>query len=229
MGILTKNLIGGILPQDLPVKIQSNFNPLQLQLWRFSVTTESSFYEQLKEINALIQENAKLKRLLEEASTDFLTGLPGRRQFERRVEEELSHIRRYHTTHHFAVFVMDLDNLKKVNDTHGHSAGDKMIAEFGVFLKRLVRDYDMVARLGGDEFMVFLPQETKESAIATRERILAELETHRSSLLYFSGVSIGVASTSDGLTTFKELYDEADKDMYSHKKTSRGVLLKKYA
>ena len=180
-----------------------------------------------EQLETALRQNAELRELLKEASMDFLTGLPERRQFEHRVNEEFSHIKRHHAAHHFAIFVMDLNHLKAVNDTHGHIAGDHMITEFGKLLKSLMRDYDMVARCGGDEFMAFLPEENKKSALLAKERLLAKFEEHRSSMMYFSGVAIGVASTSDGLGTFEELYNEADKDMYLHKEASREVLLLK--
>ena len=176
------------------------------------------------ELELLKQENLRLRKLLDEASVDTLTGLAGRRQFEHRIAEEFSN-HHHHPERHFSIFIVDLDHLKKVNDNHGHPAGDRMIVEFGQLFKKLMREYDMVARIGGDEFGAILPGENKEGAEMVKQRLLQKFEEFKDSMLYFSGVSIGVASTSEGLGTFDEMYTEADKKMYAHKNATRGFLL----
>ena len=170
---------------------------------------------------------SELKELLREASMDSLTGLPGRQQFENRVNEELSQ-HHHHPEHHVSIFVVDLDHLKQVNDTHGHPAGDRMIVEFTQLFKTLMREYDIVARMTrGDEFAALLPGENHEGAKMVRQRLLQKFEELKDSMLFFSGASIGVASTSEGLETFEELYAKADQDMYLHKEASRELLLVK--
>ncbi|MEK7538380.1 MAG: GGDEF domain-containing protein [Patescibacteria group bacterium] len=173
-----------------------------------------------------LRQNEELRELLREASVDFLTGLPMRRQFEHRVKEELSQ-HHHHPEHHFSIFVIDLNDLKKVNDTHGHSEGDRMIIEFGELFKKLMREYDMVARIGGDEFTAILPGESKEGAELVKQRLLQKFDEFRDSMVYFSGASIGVASTSEGLLSYETLFEQADQNMYTHKKATRELLLVK--
>lgn len=179
-----------------------------------------------EQLEVALRQNEELRELLREASVDFLTGLPGRRQFEHRVKEELSQ-HHHHPEHHFSIFVVDLNNLKKINDTYGHSGGDRMIMEFVELFKKLMREYDMVARIGGDEFTAILPGESKEGAEVVKQRLLRKFNEFKDSMMYFSGASIGVASTSQGLPSFKALFEQADQDMYIHKKATRELLLVK--
>lgn len=179
-----------------------------------------------EQLAAAVRQNEELRELLREASVDFLTGLPGRRQFEHRVKEELSQ-HHHHPEHHFSIFIVDLNNLKQVNDKDGHGAGDRMIKEFGQLFKNLMREYDMVARIGGDEFMALLPAENKEGSEVVKQRLLQKFDEFKNSMMYFSGASVGVASTSEGLKNFEDLYVVADQDMYKHKKATRESLLVK--
>ncbi|MFN7196635.1 MAG: diguanylate cyclase, partial [Hylemonella sp.] len=94
--------------------------------------------------------------LRELASTDELTGLANRRQFMQRLEEELERLRRQ-TTRAACVLMLDLDHFKRVNDQHGHDAGDRLLQHFAQLLRQELRSVDTPARMGGEEFAVILP------------------------------------------------------------------------
>src|SRR4029079_14419969 len=90
-----------------------------------------------------------------QASTDELTGLPNRRWFDRELRRAIDHARE--RREELALLVIDLDHFKELNDTLGHHAGDRVLAQLGARIRTALRGDDHVARLGGDEFAVLLP------------------------------------------------------------------------
>lgn len=116
-------------------------------------------------------------KLLQAATTDLLTGLYNRSEFERRLGQEQQRLQRYYGKKHtcFAVAFIDLDNFKYYNDTFGHHAGDLLLTEFAALLRRLVRNTDIAGRFGGDEFVIFLPETDRKGAMQLAERIRREL------------------------------------------------------
>jgi diguanylate cyclase (GGDEF)-like protein/PAS domain S-box-containing protein len=119
-----------------------------------------------------VTESKRLERELSDmVSHDFLTKLPNRMLFQDRLNVELAHAKRNDTN--LAVMMLDLDRFKVVNDTFGHSIGDKLLRAAGELLVVLVRKSDTVARVGGDEFLVLLPQIAKiEDATRVAQKIL---------------------------------------------------------
>jgi diguanylate cyclase (GGDEF)-like protein len=148
-----------------------------------------------------------IKRLEEQAITDGLTGLCNRRHLEERLRQEVAIARRYAQA--VSLLMIDLDDLKRFNDTFGHPQGDKLLQELtAVFLGETRGDVDVVARYGGDEFVVVMPltpvgDEHASSAMAAAERIRRAVGAH-----LFEGwperrtehvsVSIGVAGLAAG-------------------------------
>lgn len=111
-------------------------------------------------------------RLVEEAMTDPLTGLPNRRSFEAAIARCMP--ASAHDTGH-CVAVFDIDRFKLVNDQHGHDAGDAVLCTFAEVLRRVVREGDMVARIGGEEFAAFLPSTAVGHALVICDRLRAEM------------------------------------------------------
>lgn len=122
-----------------------------------------------------------LKRRLAEArrsaEEDHLTGLPNRRAFEARFEEEFRSARA--ATDQLSVAFCDIDNFKRINDEHGHDAGDRVLKLVAENLARLSSDRCHVARHGGEEFVVLLRGDTLEEAAATLDRLRATLAERR--------------------------------------------------
>lgn len=106
-------------------------------------------------------------QLRREATTDSLTGLLNRTGLER----EVKRVRSFGPDNRIAVLVADLDGLKKVNDRHGHKAGDRLILEFADSWRQSTRSGDLVARIGGDEFVVVFPEVEEDAAQATVNRL----------------------------------------------------------
>jgi diguanylate cyclase (GGDEF)-like protein/PAS domain S-box-containing protein len=161
-------------------------------------------------------------RLAHQATHDALTGLPNRGALLARGEELLAAPT---GAGGLAVLLMDLDRFKEVNDTLGHSYGDRLLAQVGPRLRPLVREVDMVARLGGDEFAVLLPDVTVVQAQAAAERLHAALGTPFlvDGLALDVEVSIGVAVSGGDEADVGVLLRQADIAMYSAKEQQDGV------
>jgi len=102
----------------------------------------------------LVAHKLIIDRLRAEADCDYLTGLANRRRFRKALDDEVERWRRYRIP--CALLLLDVDHLKKVNDTHGHPAGDRVIRSIGAALTEMSRDNDTSARLGGEEFALLL-------------------------------------------------------------------------
>jgi diguanylate cyclase (GGDEF)-like protein len=116
-------------------------------------------------------------QLYEMATLDPLTGVYVRRFFDQLLIREL--VSTFRTQKPLAVLFMDLDNLKKINDTAGHPAGDQALAATGNVLRQAIRSADVAGRYGGDEFAVILPQADSEGAANVAQRIVDLMSTTR--------------------------------------------------
>lgn len=156
---------------------------------------------------------------------DMLTGLPNRRLFSDRLEQAIARARR--KGHRVAVMLLDLDDFKIINDTHGHSTGDEVLIAISHRLRQAVRESDTVARLGGDEFVVLLPETLHvEDAATVAQKII---ETVREPVAignrqYFLGVSIGLALFPEHASNAERLLQQADIAMYIAKRRGGSAL-----
>ena len=160
------------------------------------------------------------RRLAHQATHDELTGLPNRAALLARGAQLLTGPVR------LAVLLMDLDRFKEVNDTLGHSYGDRLLAQIGPRLTPLLRDVDLVARLGGDEFAVLLPEVTPEEAASAAARLRAAVSAPFpvDGLTLDVDASIGVA-VGRGPEEIGTLLRQADVAMYTAKERQSGVEL----
>ena len=189
-----------------------------------SVVRDSDGEAQMRLLQMLdISERKRFEGQLQHlADHDPLTGLINRRRFEEELERELTAAKRYDRAG--AVLVLDLDNFKYVNDTHGHSAGDELIVSVSALLRRRLRESDTLSRIGGDEFAVILPDCSARQAEIAADGLLgtlrgAMLEQHRGGR---SSASIGVAPYDGSCqVTGEELLVEADVAMYEAKERGR--------
>jgi two-component system, cell cycle response regulator len=128
----------------------------------------------------------------------------------------------------FSILFLDLDCFKKVNDTHGHLVGSKLLIEAARVLKSCTRDKDVAARWGGDEYVVLLRETDSGGALKVAERIRRAIESHHFLAREGYGLSlttcIGVASYPEHATDKRSLVDQADRAMYRGKKTTRNVV-----
>lgn len=155
--------------------------------------------------------------------TDEFTGLPNRRAFIRRLDDEIGRSQRYTTP--LALVMIDLDEFKTINDTRGHAAGDEVLRCYASEVLSVFRHHDMVARYGGEEFSVLLPNTAGEDALSAMRKvqervasILCEYEGHKLKLPTFSaGLTLYVAGESP-----TALIDRADRTLYTAKRLGRN-------
>jgi diguanylate cyclase (GGDEF)-like protein len=161
---------------------------------------------------------AERRRLERRATTDEMTGLLNRREFERQCDEAIVNADRFRTG--LCVMLLDLDGFKSINDTLGHHFGDEVLIETAKRLRLAVRDTDVVGRWGGDEFVILLPGLEQTTAVRnSAERIGAGLSgTPVVGDVTVTG-SIGAALYPRHGTTFDELIHGADGAMYGAKTT----------
>jgi diguanylate cyclase (GGDEF)-like protein/PAS domain S-box-containing protein len=159
----------------------------------------------------------------QQANFDPLTGLPNRRMFHDRLDQDIRKAHRNNLL--LALLFLDLDRFKEVNDSFGHGIGDQLLKEAAQRLNNSVREIDTVARLGGDEFTVILGElddVNKVESIA--QRILTDLSkpfTLGNDIAYISA-SIGIAFYSENAATGEELLRCADQAMYCAKNQGRN-------
>jgi len=137
---------------------------------RYDSASGTHFLERLSGIIAVCLESALNQERLKLAGlTDMLTGVHNRRYFEHRCQVEIAQARRYR--HPLACMFLDIDEFKRINDTHGHQAGDEVLRAVGHTIQGQLRAGDTVARYGGEEFVVLLPQTPAQHAREIAERI----------------------------------------------------------
>jgi diguanylate cyclase (GGDEF)-like protein len=164
----------------------------------------------------------RMQELALQASQDPLTGLKNRRRFEEDLRAELARSHRYGVAG--ALLMMDLDHFKQVNDTLGHPAGDRVLAEIAGVLRGRVRETDVLARIGGDEFAIVLPRcELKEAEEVSGEIIAAIRERMRAEPQVPSiTASIGIAPFGVGeRLSYETVLDRADAALYAAKGSGR--------
>lgn len=164
----------------------------------------------------------KSQQLQHMALHDNLTGLPNRTLLNDRMEQALLQSSRHNQA--FALFLLDLDHFKEVNDTLGHHFGDELLKMVSERLSDSIRDNDSIARLGGDEFAVLLPQTDIAGAELCANRILQAMKDNYviNDVSTESKASIGIALYPEHGESAKELMQFADVAMYQAKKMKSG-------
>jgi len=164
----------------------------------------------------------RARQFASEARTDHLTGLANRREFERVMEREVALAERH--KRRLSLMMIDLDNLKRINDRMGHSAGDGALRLVAQQLMRVVRASDVCARVGGDEFAVAMPETDLERAgdVATRLRRAVEHGALSMRSPEHVEVSVGIAAWSAG-QDWQTAYQAADTDLYEDKRRRKTV------
>ena len=160
------------------------------------------------------------ENLKKEAVTDSLTELYNRRYFNQALQKELERAQRLQQP--FSLVSLDLDYLKKINDTYGHFFGDLAIRTIADILKKNARSIDVPSRLGGEEFSVLLPGVDSKGAMVAAERIRAAIEAQELDTIGHITASVGVATFPEHSIKLDELLDMADQAMYKSKINGRN-------
>jgi diguanylate cyclase (GGDEF)-like protein/putative nucleotidyltransferase with HDIG domain len=159
-------------------------------------------------------------RLAGAAHTDPLTGLANRRGLEDRIGTEVERALRHERA--LSLVVCDIDHFKRINDTHGHRAGDAALVQIGEILIARKRRLDSVARTGGEEFTIVLPDTDEHQAYMVAERLRAEVEERFAGSQTPMTVSFGVSAFPEHGRTPEALLEAADQALYSAKALGRN-------
>jgi diguanylate cyclase (GGDEF)-like protein len=170
---------------------------------------------QRAELRAAVEEQRRLAdRAVRRAGQDELTGLARRWRFDEELARQVAHARRHGTS--ATLLLVDIDNLKRINDTLGHQAGDAILQHVAAAIRDQIRVTDFAARLGGDEFAVILPEVRGAEATAAAERIVAAAAAPTGGAARAS-VSVGSAPIG-GLLLPVEIMRSADVVLYAAKR-----------
>ncbi len=155
--------------------------------------------------------------------TDELTGLPNRRAFLRRLEDEVARVQRYGFP--LSLALIDLDHFKQINDRYGHAGGDEVLGTYSKSILSIFRHHDLVARYGGEEFAVLLPNTDSEGA----QRALTKVKKRAAETRWrMDGKVLPVPSFSAGVSLYKPgetvgaFIERADKALYRAKRMGRN-------
>jgi diguanylate cyclase (GGDEF)-like protein len=174
--------------------------------------------------NAVLRkEIARLQAYRAMAYRDPLTGLWNRRFFEERLKEEISRSQRAGSSRKFSVLIIDINEFKDVNDTHGHQMGDRMLKWVGVFLIDHLRTHDVPCRTGGDEFAVLLPDLSSDDCGRIVTRLRDQLSAANVGRDIPVSLSLGTASWPEEGATAEALTAIADESMYADKRRQKAA------
>lgn len=206
-----------------PVVLQLNFNGqwgwYRIHYQKVNGDNLIGFLENYNELN---QKEEDLEEISLKSKLDFLTGLYNREAFKKAVDSILKAPAPKDRVN--ALFLMDLDYFKLVNDTLGHITGDQVLHDTALLLRSLIRKNDLAGRLGGDEFVLFIqnaPDIRMIHQIAKRLNQALERTYEKNGKLVCVSSSIGIALVQQD-STFEKLYEQADQMLYQVKYNGRG-------
>jgi diguanylate cyclase (GGDEF)-like protein len=197
-----------IISPETFTALMANFSPFLLVAYVTSLLAEDIHHARRK-ITVLSQ-------------TDELTGLLNMRAFSTLLDKQITTVERY--SQPFTLMMIDVDELKKVNDHFGHAAGTHLLKTVAGSISNCVRTSDVLARYGGDEFVILMPHTCSEAAHIAAERIRTAI--HESTFdvngkHIAASVSIGIASYPDSVDAAGDVLDKADVALYRSKQSGR--------
>jgi diguanylate cyclase (GGDEF)-like protein len=216
-------------PQDaIPVVLVGD-ERATIELRGGAMAAGASDYFQLPTELALLVERLRqlfsykltIERLSAEADRDYLTGLANRRRFRKALGQELERWRRYGIP--CALLLFDVDHMKRINDTYGHPAGDRVIRFVAGALAEMSRDNDTAARLGGEEFALLLAGVGSERAFAAAERVRLSVASNPLDEAGRVTISVGVAACPSNAQTERDLFAASDVALYRAKADGRNL------
>jgi diguanylate cyclase (GGDEF)-like protein len=218
-GILSHFFIPGVDPVTLSVTLSAQFTAHMLG-W-ISVVQMQTYRR--KSFQAFIDEKDAKEMVAYLANIDPLTKSLTRRQFLSIAESEFRRFQRYHRP--LSIMILDADHFKKINDTHGHHAGDLALRSLSLVAMEQKRAQDTFGRLGGEEFALLLPETPLDRAVVVAERIRLVWEVSPINLdghLIRSTISIGVVEAASTNESLEDLLRRADRLLYKAKQSGRN-------
>jgi len=223
---LLDNLRSGkleLLHQEAPIKDPQKGIRTISWIHKYLVTQDSETVTTLTIGQDVTEQKDAEAHLVWIADHDPLTNLFNRRRFQSEFEQQLKIAERYQNRG--AILYFDLDQFKYVNDTSGHSAGDKLLKKVAETLQQVVRTSDTLARLGGDEFALLIPETDAEGASQLAQKIMDKLQTiefKSESNIHNISASIGISIFPEHGSNVQDFMSNADLAMYQAKEAGRG-------
>jgi diguanylate cyclase len=187
------------------------------------ISANSSLRQRLNESqDALREQEGKIASLQTAVRVDALTQVGNRAAFEEQLGQAMERFSRYKET--FALLLFDLDHFKRINDTYGHPAGDRVLKGMALKLKATLRGSDLISRYGGEEFAAILLRSGGQQAMETAEKVRDAIETTKLTLdreTVRVTVSVGVAEVAEG-ESIESLGGRADAALYQAKQKGRN-------
>jgi diguanylate cyclase (GGDEF)-like protein len=209
-------------PSELTFGVLGTMVTLTVLLVALTVWMSRQVLKPAEELDRSRNEISKMYELAREDSLrDALTGLGNHRAFQEELDRELEWYQRYRVP--VALLVLDLDDLKLVNDSDGHASGDELLREMGRLIGEVTRYADRAFRIGGDEFAILMPHTDAEGAVQIAHRLLERALQPRgvNRAIPFSG---GISACPQYATTRTQLYAQADAAMYWCKRHGRAAV-----
>lgn len=191
---------------------------------------EDELKQQLGDMQLRLDEMEKLaqsaQHAIEEqrkkAMHDSLTGLPNRESYQQRLDQEVQRFQRYGGK--LSLMVCDVDLFKRINDTYGHLAGDKVLKIIAKSLQKNLRSSDFIARFGGEEFVALMPETSTDEALIVAEKLRKKIEespfNFKKEPVQIT-VSFGISEIVEG-ESIDEVFNRADKALYKAKESGRN-------
>lgn len=185
-----------------------------------------------KQASTTVDRASSYMKILEHATLDALTGLNNRHQFHTRLHSEVANAKRQKTS--LCCIMTDIDFLKSVNDTYGHAVGDCVLKTVAKAIKKELREYDIPSRYGGEEFTILLPNTSLDEATVVAERLRYSIEKKIINIEEYNienvsninvTISIGVAQYKNSMKEPENLYQAADKALYTAKESGRNRVI----
>ncbi len=192
--------------------------------FKLMVDNLSSMIKNVEATNKKLQESERL--LFDQAHFDSLTGLPNRPYFIKKVESDIKNFYiddQFANKQGIAFFFIDLDKFKAVNDTYGHSAGDKLLKEVAYNMDSVLKDYDnnssFIARMGGDEFVIEFIYDNKDDITILAEALISAINKPKQidNIVLTPGISIGICVFPDDGEDIDSIFLKSDSSMYKAK------------
>jgi len=202
-----------------PTNKEANDNTTQAVIPTYESFTEADMkiLSSISTFTGVAIENAFLYKKVEElAMVDSLTGINNRYYFNEILRQETEKVKRYDRT--MCLLMMDVDNLKIINDTFGHITGDKILSSLADILRIAVRESDFLARFGGDEFVIIMPEATEGHAFILAKRIQEMIARwNKQETTPGLNLSISIGAREAGPDNIDQILAEADRDLYDCK------------
>lgn len=187
-------------------------------------TASNSYHAKLEQANVrLVEQQEIIEQIQADVTVDYLTQIANRRAFDAKLTEECERARRYTGT--FSLMMLDIDHFKKLNDTHGHVVGDKMLQLVAHVMEEQLRANDFISRYGGEEFAILLPETPARQARAAAEKVcqaVANVALKHEKAIIRVTISAGVGEVDRQHDTPELILKRVDAALYQAKQQGRN-------